>query len=267
MPLLGHFLSEQDQNLPLNRPKAYNTFAAMKKFNVAIVEDEEKHAKLLSEFLFQFAKEENISLTLTHFSSSVEAAETFQGQFDLLFLDIMMAGMTGMDLAKEIRQADPTVMIIFVTSLAQFALEGYEVDATDYILKPLSYPEFALKMHRAFSKLPSEGESVLRFTSQSGFLVVPIDQLLYCETSGHSVIYHCSSGDYRKHQPMKDAEKDLAGFDFLRINSCYLVAKKEIVGMMNHFVVLKNGERLLVSRPRMAEISAILKGEGKGEEP
>jgi len=234
----------------------------MKKYAVAIVEDEEAHAKTLSEYLFTFAKEEGLELSLTHFSSAVEAAETFKGQFDILFLDIMMAGMTGMDLAKEIRQADPHVMIIFVTSLAQFALESYEVEATDYLLKPLSYSEFNLKMHRAFKRLPKEESSVLRFNSQSGFIVVAVDEILYCETSGHSVIYHASSGDYRKHQPMKEAEKDLANYDFLRINSCYLVAKKEIIGMKNHFVVLTNGERLLVSRPRMSDVLNALKDKG-----
>ncbi|MCR5490570.1 MAG: LytTR family DNA-binding domain-containing protein [Bacilli bacterium] len=237
----------------------------MRRYSIAIVEDEEIHAKTLSGFLFDFAKEEGIELTINHFESSVEAAETFKGQYDILFLDIMMAGMTGMELAKEIRKADPKVMIIFVTSLAQFAVEGYEVEATDYILKPLNYAEFSLKMHRAFSKLPSGDQTVLHFTSQSGFIVVPVEDIYYCETSGHSVIYHAANGDYRKHQPMKDAEKEMAPFGFLRINSCYLVAKKEIIGIKNHFVVLRNGERLLISRPRLSDVIATLKAEGKDE--
>ena len=238
----------------------------MRNISIAIVEDEEVYSKSLSEFLSRFAKENDYDLNIEVFSSSVEAAETFRGQFQILFLDIMMAGMTGMELAKEIRKSDPCVMIIFVTSLAQFALESYEVEATDYLLKPLSYPEFNLKMHRAFSKLPKEDSPSLTFTSQDGFLVVPVSDVIYCETNGHSVIYHATSGDYRKHQPMKDAEKALLGYGFLRINSCYLVAKKEIVGMKSHFVVLKNGERLLVSRPRMSEVVATLKQEGKGTE-
>ncbi len=243
---------------------AINT--SMRNLSIAIVEDEEIHAKTLSEFLLRFAENEDTSLTIHHYSSSVEAAETFKGQYDILFLDIMMAGMTGMQLAHEIRSVDPNVMIIFVTSLAQFAVEGYEVEATDYILKPLSYPEFALKMRRAFGKLPAKKGATLRFVTQNAFLVVPIADIIYCETSGHSVIYHAKNGDYKKHQPMKEAEKDLIGHDFLRINSCYLVAKKEIVGVKNHFVVMKNGERLLISRPRMAEVLATLKKEGKGEQ-
>ena len=235
----------------------------MRKYAIAMVEDEQSHADTLSSFLFRFGKEEGIEFTLEHYSSSVEAAETFKGQYDVLFLDIMMAGMTGMELAKEIRAADSRVMIIFVTSLAQFALEGYEVEATDYLLKPLSYPEFALKMHRAFGKLPKEGGATLRFSTSSGFLVVPVEAVQYCETSGHSVIYHATSGEYRKHQPMKEAEKELLPHGFLRINSCYLVAVKEIVGVENHFAVLSNGERLLISRPRMSAVLSALKDKAR----
>lgn len=234
----------------------------MKKYSVAIVEDEDVHAKTLEQFLSDFAAEEGIDLAFTRYGSAIDAAEDYKGQFQVVFLDIMMPGMNGMELAREIRQSDPRVCLIFVTSLAQFALEGYEVEATDYLLKPLSYPEFKLKMHRAFSKVSSSDAPVLRFQSYGGFLIVPIEEIQYCETSGHSVIYHATSGDYRKHQPMKEAEKALQGMGFLRINSCYLVARKEIVGVENRFVVLRNGERLLISRPRLSAVAQELSSLG-----
>lgn len=234
----------------------------MRKYSIAIVEDEDVHAETLARFLSDFASEEGIDLSFTRYKSAVDAAEDYKGQFQIVFLDIMMPGMNGMELAKEIRRNDPRVCFIFVTSLAQFALEGYEVEATDYLLKPLSYPEFRLKMHRAFSKVSGEEAPVLRFQSHGGFLIVPIEEIQYCETSGHSVIYHATSGEYRKHQPMKEAEKALQGMGFLRINSCYLVAKREIVGVESRFVVLHNGERLLISRPRLAAVSQELSSLG-----
>ena len=235
----------------------------MKRYQVAILEDDSKHAETLSKYLSRFASENSFDVDITHFFSAVEAIETFKGQYDLLFLDIQMPGMSGMDFAKEIRQKDPFVMIIFVTSLSQFALEGYEVQATDYLLKPLSYPEFSIKMKRAFHKLPEKEESVIRFNGQNGIFVIPVRDVLYCETEGHSVIYHTASEDYRKRQPMRETERELQEFSFLRINSCYLVATKEIVGMENHFLILRNGERLLVSRPRLQAVTAFLKNEGK----
>ena len=80
----------------------------MRNISVAIVEDEEVYSKSLSEFLSRFAEENDYDLNIEVFSSSVEAAETFRGQFQILFLDIMMAGMTGMELAQAIR-ADPSL--------------------------------------------------------------------------------------------------------------------------------------------------------------
>ena len=232
----------------------------MKRVNVAIVEDEKPQADLLIGYLQDFAKEQGIDLSYTHYPSAIDAAETFNGQYDILFLDIMMPGMTGMEYAHEIRKSDPNVMIIFVTSLTQFAIEGYEVEATDYLIKPLAYPEFRIKMIRAFSKVESRPSATVRFDSMEGFFIVDIASILYCETSGHSVIYHTESGDYRKRQAMKKAEEELPEEDFIRINSCYLVAKSAITGMESHFVILKNGERLLVSRPRFAAVNAFIRG-------
>lgn len=237
----------------------------MKEYSIAIVEDEEAYATQLSEFLSTFAKEEGFQLSIKRFSSAVEAIETYKGQFDIFYLDIQMPGMSGMDFAREVRKVDEHVMLIFVTSLAQYALEGYEVMATDYIVKPIVYPEFKIKMKRAFSKLPEKEETVIRFVSSAGFYVVPIDDVLYCETDGHSVVYHCKNGDYRKHQSMKEAEKDLEPLGFLRINSCYLVATKRIEAMEGHFVVLNNGERLLVSRPRLQTVTQFLR-QGQGDD-
>ena len=234
----------------------------MKIINVAIVEDETPQAELLIGYLQDFAKEQGIDLRYTHYPSAIDAAETFKGQYDVLFLDIMMPGMTGMEYAHEIRKVDPNVMIIFVTSLTQFAIEGYEVEATDYLIKPLSYPEFRIKMIRAFSKVSGKAAPTVRFDSMEGFFIIDVASILYCETSGHCVIYHTESADYRKRQAMKKAEEELPTDDFIRINSCYLVAKNAIVGMENHFVILKNGERLLVSRPRFAAVSSYIKGEG-----
>lgn len=227
----------------------------MKPLSIAIVEDEKEAADRLTSYLFSFAKEEGFEIDLRHYCSATDAAETFKGQFDLFFLDIMMPGITGMEFAHEIRESDPHVVIVFVTSLSQFAIEGYEVGASDYLLKPLAYPEFRIKMKRVFSKIEKQDNDVIKFVGQGGFLVVPISSILYCETSGHSVIYHTKNGEYRKHQPMKEAEESLKDFDFLRINSCYLVAMREVVGMENHFVILQNGERLLISRPRIQIVS------------
>lgn len=231
----------------------------MPNIRVAIVEDDVPQAELLSDFLSRFAQEKGFQLTTERFSSAVEMAETYKGQFDILFLDIMMPGQTGMELAHEIRKNDPKTAIIFVTSLSQFAIEGYEVEALDYILKPLIYGEFRIKMLRAFSKMKLDSEPVIRFEGQNGIFIIPVSNILYCETSGHSVIYHTSSGDFRKRIAMKQAENDLPAADFLRINSCYLVARKEIQGLENRFVILKNGERLLVSRPRLSSVMEYLR--------
>lgn len=232
----------------------------MQKIKIGIVEDEEAQATTLISFLNRFAGERGgLSLEISSFPSSIEFAETYKPLYDILFLDIKMPGMTGMELAHEIRKSDQSVCLVFVTSLAQYAIEGYSVEAADYILKPLSYPEFKLKMVKLISALPSKSESTLIFNTSGGTYRIPLDTLIYCETDAHSVIYHTERGDFRKHQSMKEAENDLKDSGFIRINSCYLVDKNQIVGAEQRFAILKNGERLLISRPRISQIMSLIK--------
>jgi len=232
----------------------------MNLFNIGIVEDEQEQAEVLLSFLDRFTKEEtNVSFNISHFQSSVDFIETYKPSFDILFLDIKMPGMTGMELAHEIRKTDHSVTIVFVTSLAQYAIEGYEVSAADYILKPLSYPEFKLKLVKICSKIFTVPNKVIVFNMPTGVYRIPVDSIIYCETDAHSVIYHTEQGDFKKHQSMREAEKDLSEDDFIRINSCYLVKKSQIVGIEQRFAILKNDERLLVSRSRISQIMTLIK--------
>lgn len=236
----------------------------MQTIRIAIVEDELPQAETLRSYLERYKKEHpEYEFSIVHFSSSINFAETYKSNYDVLFLDIQMPGMTGMELAHELRKSDPSVMIIFVTSLAQFAIEGYEVQATDYMLKPVTYAEFQLKMARAFARLLAATDKAIVFNTKDGFCRVPLTDIIYTETDSHSIVYHTISGDYRKHQSMKEAEKDLPEAQFLRINSCYVVALNQIVGAEQRFAILKNGERLLISRPRMSHVMAIIKGKTK----
>ena len=126
----------------------------MPNIRVAIVEDDAPQAELLSDLLSRFAQEKDFQLTTERFSSAVEMAETYKGQFDILFLDIMMPGQTGMELAHEIRKNDPKTAIIFVTSLSQFAIASLSSvlrdktassssrSATSFIAKPAATPSF-----------------------------------------------------------------------------------------------------------------------------
>ncbi|MDD6241072.1 MAG: LytTR family DNA-binding domain-containing protein [Eubacteriales bacterium] len=222
----------------------------MKEISIAIVEDEKEAREKLLSFLKKLGEEEDLLFKVAAFSSSIEFIETYKPQYQLLFFDIAMPEMTGMQLAHELRKTDTKTALIFVTSLAQYAVESYDVGASNYILKPLSYPEFKMKVMKVILSLPNLERDTLLILNKSGSYKVNLADILYCETSGHMVIYHTKEGEYPKRETMKEAEEALEKKGFFRINSCYLVRLSYVASIDQKEAVLKDGTRLSISRPR-----------------
>ena len=122
---------------------------------VAVVEDEAVHADRLIACLRRYGRENDLAFSVARFSDAISFLETYRGGFDLVFLDIRMPGIDGMEAAKRLRGIDAAVQLVFVTSLVRYAVDGYAVGAADYIVKPFSYEVFALKLSRILRQMPS----------------------------------------------------------------------------------------------------------------
>ena len=105
---------------------------------IAIVEDHESDAKRLTALLEAYAQKNGKRFAITWIANANTFLDSYQHQYELVFMDIRMPGLNGMMAAHELREMDHTVVLVFLTSLAQYAVESYEVEATDYILKPIT---------------------------------------------------------------------------------------------------------------------------------
>ena len=114
--------------------------------HIAIVEDEENYSRELEEYIHRYGVETSRQFKVTHFQDGEDIVESYSGGFDLLLMDIQMEFMDGMTAAEKIRERDQEVQIIFITNRNDYAIRGYEVDALDYVLKPVSYYIFAKKL-------------------------------------------------------------------------------------------------------------------------
>lgn len=219
---------------------------------IAVVDDEKEERECLHQYCDQFQNERKKRLEIREYTSGDLFLEEFDGSTDLIFLDIDMEGTNGIDTARRIREKDKDVLIMFVTNLAQMAIKGYEVRALDFIIKPVNYYSFAMKMQNALDIIETRKVKNIVITTAGGMQIISTEQLLYVEVEGHYLHYHTTEGIYQQKISLKELEESLAGLSFKRCNNCYLVNLKYVNGVEKEDVIIR-GERLKISRPRKKE--------------
>lgn len=182
--------------------------------NAAVIDDMPRDAQLLTGYLKKFQEEHGISIQIEAFHSSVEFLETYSSQYDIIFLDIEMPGSDGLATAREIRSRDDAVAIIFVTNMAQYAIHGYEVNAVDFMVKPVGYFNFAKKLEKAMRFLQKRTPRTVLLSDEDGVIRLPAADIFYVEKEHDHLIYHTKQGIFRKRGTMKAEREALRDLPF-----------------------------------------------------
>ena len=151
--------------------------------------------------------------------------------------------------AAALRERDRSVTLIFVTNMAQFAVKGYEVDAFDFVVKPVGYSNVALTLQRALNKLDTRRDTEVLVTLSDSMVRLAASQIKYIEISGHRMVYHTTDGELYAYGNLKEVEATLGGGMFARCNNCYLVNLNYVRAVQGHTVTVGTDE-LQISRPR-----------------
>lgn len=226
---------------------------------IAIVEDEDACAAQLEEYLHRFQQETGAELSVTRFADGMDITERYRPGWDLILLDVEMPRLDGISAAAEIRAQDSAVQLIFITNMAQYAIKGYEVDALDYVLKPVSYYAFSLKLQKALRVLRAREERNLLLTVGGEVLRLSVSELYYVEVYNHQLRYHTARQDYTTtgSRALRDVAAELAVASFALCNNCYLVNLKYVDGVKDDHVQIC-GARLKISRGRRREFMQAL---------
>ena len=217
---------------------------------IAIVEDEEYYVSQLMQYLDDYQKESGEEFEITVYRDGDGITAKYKAQFDIILMDIQMKFVNGMTAAEEIRKVDSEVVIIFITNMTQYAIRGYEVDALDYVLKPVSYFAFAQKLGRAISRIRKRRSKYITVQVKGGILRLNTSDIYYIESEGHSLIFHTSSGNHIVSGTMKSAEEQMGDLNFSRGNKCYLINLEHVEGVKDKCAVVRD-EKLKLSRPRV----------------
>ncbi|MFH7012489.1 LytR/AlgR family response regulator transcription factor [Flavobacterium sp. FlaQc-52] len=213
-------------------------------FKCIIVDDEPPATRILKNYVEKVSFLEEAGI----FNDSLKALEFLNSnKVDVIFLDIQMPQLTGLQLSKIISKE---VKVIFTTAYPDFALEGFELNAVDYLLKPIAFERF----YQAVSKLNAEVKTEIVPNNQKEFIFVKTDgknkfqkvllsDMLYVESLQNYVCIHTSKEQIITHSSLKNVVESLPGNDFIQIHKSYVVALKHIEST-DSFSVFMNGKEL-----------------------
>lgn len=190
---------------------------------IAVVEDDKTYAAQLKEYLVRYGTEKNQKISVALFPDGEDIVTDYSAEFDIILMDVEMTFMDGMTTAERIREKDNEVVIIFITNMPQYAIQGYKVDALDYVLKPISYFAFSQRIDRALTRVKKKEATYITVAQKGGKKKLNVDKICYVEVRDHDLIYHSTKGDIVTKSSMKEAEDMLDGTKFFRCNRCYLV--------------------------------------------
>ncbi len=209
--------------------------------SIAVIEDNEEEKDQLLRLLRHYAQTNHCEFHITPFG----CAETFledcrRSMFDIIFMDIDLPHMNGMEAARRLRRVDTIALLIFTTNLSQYAIQGYEVDAMDYVLKPINRAMLDLKMHRAVRLCQKHKVIDVCVKTQNGFVRLRSSDIQFIEIYNHHIRYHTEEATYSSYGTMKQVVAGLPESGFFRTTASYIVNLQYVSQMDGMNLYIKN---------------------------
>lgn len=232
--------------------------------NIAIVDDEKEQLNTIREKTQAWFDSNEKVCGISVFDDPKLFRESYTpSRYDLIFLDIDMKPVNGMSIAKHIRKTGDPTTIVFITNLARFALKGYEVQAFDFIVKPVVDNVFYYKMNRIVSFCERNQKNMIPIRLSEKTLYVDECEIYYVECLNHYLVYHTARGNFTEWNTLKKVMESLSKTRFALCNRGYLVNLSYVDALKLNSVVV-HGEELLISRSRKKEFfEAVSKYRGR----
>lgn len=221
--------------------------------NVVLVEDDHIAATALCNYFERYSKQNSAVFNITRYDNAETFLDSYRhAVYSIVMMDIDLPGMSGLDAARQLRDKDDSVTLLFVTKMAQYAQKGYEVNALDFLIKPVSYADFCLKIKKAVNVAKARESRSVFVPVNNGFTRLSTDKLIFVEVMGHKIKYQLTDGVLEARGSLSSAEKMLEGNGFLRCNSCYIVNTRFIDSVRGYDLEVA-GHTLKISHPRRKE--------------
>jgi len=199
----------------------------------------------------------NAEYDIDTFSGGSSLYEAFlKNSFDLVFLDIEMPGIDGITLAKRLRAVSENVQIVFLTSHIEYALEGYEVNALRYLVKPVDMNKLSEVLKYIQDKKNNSRQIMIKQEGED--IVIDISDIIYMESMDKNVRIVTSKSEYITRYNISDYEEELKNSGFLRIHRGYLISLSKVKKIVKNDVIMDGDISLPVSRSNIKTLKDAL---------
>lgn len=225
---------------------------------IAIIDDLEQDAELISKYLKNYFSRHciNMPLSIHIYQNGEELLSVFKrDEFEFIFIDHYMNGISGLDTASAIRKLDQTVIIIFTTASRDFAVDSYKTRASGYLVKPISYDDFSETMSRIDLKKIKE-QHFIQIKNGYELIKIPLKDIIYCDIAGHYVQIHTMNlGLQRSRMAFNTLSHMLAPYsEFLPCYRGCIINMNCIDHLDDLTFVMNSKERIPLSRRHQTEI-------------
>jgi len=225
-------------------------------FNIAICDDEIISIEKLAEKVKAYCTDKNTQYSISVYQSGEELLSADTHKFDIIFLDVDMGELNGIDTAREIRKNNRDVLIVYVSGYVQYAPAGYGVKAFAYLLKNDMDNLFCDVMDNLFCELKIKNE-VFRIKADKENISLPLKEIIFIESFDKTVDIHRANGEkYTAKAQINDIYSELKPKGFLQIHKSYIVNMQHIIRIKNYIVTLSDDRELTASQRRWKDIVA-----------
>ena len=224
---------------------------------IAICDDEKHMSDHIRAFVSDFFRKKNREISIRTFLSG-EDLLSYDGQIDILFLDIQMKGMDGMETARKLRASKFRGFLLFITVLKEMVFQSFEVQAYDYLVKPVEEKQFEKTMERLFASMQNASEDSLLVQKGYEGRIIPKDEIAFCEVIDRKIYLSLASGEVVDYYERIENLETKLGSHFFRCHRSYLINLKHLKGYKNGTAYMDNGKEVPVSRLRSKEFSGVV---------
>ncbi len=224
---------------------------------IAICDDEKHMSDHIRAMASDFFRKKNREIHFRIFLSGEELL-SYDGQIDILFLDIQMKGMDGLETARKLREGQFRGFLIFITVLKEMVFQSFEVQAYDYLVKPVDEKQFGKTMERLFASMQNNNEDSLLVQKGYEGRIIQEEEIVFCEVIDRKIYLNLTSGEVVDYYERIENLESKLGSHFFRCHRSYLINLKHLKGYKNGTACMDNGKEIPVSRLRSKEFSGVV---------